>query len=303
MPKFVIVIPSHDSFSTLRHAVESAITQKFDDYSIVISDNASQDGTVEYLNSLKHFRVESAVSHKIRVGKSENWNRAFALASDCQYLVMLHSDDVLYADSLVKLSEGIARFGCRSLFFSGHDQMALPGEIRSRKIWPVPYMLNAGRAAQLLTLKNTASVVGFSFRPEDFSRLGGFDPKLDFLQDQKFAIELAGEAGATYLPVKMGCYRDSPVRPSVIAKWAPEELRFIQRSLEQAQVNRFLANICLRGRMAFLKQRIEAENPNYWTSFHVELLRIGVENLGESDRRKLLWVSRILKAYISAKGK
>ena len=70
MPKYCIVIPSLNSEDTILDAVISATSQRFSDYSVVVSDNASEDSTIEKLASVTAPNL-TVISDQ-RVGKSEN---------------------------------------------------------------------------------------------------------------------------------------------------------------------------------------------------------------------------------------
>ena len=46
-------IPTYNRLTGLRTAVESVLTQDYENVEIVISDNASNDGTLEYCQALE----------------------------------------------------------------------------------------------------------------------------------------------------------------------------------------------------------------------------------------------------------
>src|SRR5207237_3905500 len=92
MPYFCIVIPSSDAAQTIEEAIRSAVSQDYGDYRVVVSDNASADGTIECLQRLGNHQRLAIHQHSERLGKTANWNRAFRLAGDCEYFVNLHAD-------------------------------------------------------------------------------------------------------------------------------------------------------------------------------------------------------------------
>jgi|SRR5215469_5955334 len=98
MPKVSVCIPTHNTARYLPEAIESVLTQDFDDYELVICDNASTDQTPEicqsYLDSrIRYFRFEQMVK------QGGNWNRCLKLSRG-QYVSLLHSDDRYLPDFL-----------------------------------------------------------------------------------------------------------------------------------------------------------------------------------------------------------
>ena len=52
MPRYCIIIPSYNSESTIVPAVTSAINQNYKDFSVVVSDNCSDDNTIQLLSKI-----------------------------------------------------------------------------------------------------------------------------------------------------------------------------------------------------------------------------------------------------------
>jgi glycosyltransferase involved in cell wall biosynthesis len=229
--RFCIVIPTFNSLATLPAAVESALAQDFDDYRVFVSDNASTDGSADYLLSLSDPRLEVALQTEC-VGKTPNWNRAFSGAPEAKFFVMLHSDDVLYPGALRTLAAGIERAPGGALYFANHDALSLDGsEVRPRKGWPLRYRLGSRRFDRLQTLLNAVTVVGTVFRADAFRKVGGFDPRYDFYQDMELFHQLGKHGDAVYIPAKVGQYRDTPLRPKNRLAFAIEEARWLQERL------------------------------------------------------------------------
>jgi glycosyltransferase involved in cell wall biosynthesis len=104
-PLFTIAIPTYNRAALLAEALQSALAQTFDDYEIVVRDNASTDGTAELVRGhpsprLRHYRNEENVG----------WHRNFdLLAQDAQgeYLVYLQDDDLLRPDFLARAARAL----------------------------------------------------------------------------------------------------------------------------------------------------------------------------------------------------
>lgn len=98
-PLFSIIIPTRNRAHLLRYAVESALSQQFGDYEIVVSDNFSGDDTKR--------AAEQAGSHRVRYVRTEktlampdSWE--FALSHSRGEWVTVLCDDSVLGASLLK---------------------------------------------------------------------------------------------------------------------------------------------------------------------------------------------------------
>lgn len=98
--KYTIAIPTHDDFDTIERCIDSVLNVNFQDYEIVISDTSTTEETWKYLQEkvrdMKNIRVYR---------NDKNWdmwkNHNFCMEkSNGDYILYIHSDDVLLDDSL-----------------------------------------------------------------------------------------------------------------------------------------------------------------------------------------------------------
>jgi len=95
MPRVSIIIPTCDRLAMLREAVESALAQRYGDLEVLVSDNASRDGTREamaaYLSDprFRYFRNETDL------GMVGNWRKALFERAQGDYFLILSDDDCL----------------------------------------------------------------------------------------------------------------------------------------------------------------------------------------------------------------
>ena len=83
-----IIIPTYNRLELLKRAIASVEAQSYTDYELIIIDDASTDGTNEYLLELDHITV-TLFENK---GVSYARNKGVALASG-EYIAFLDSDD------------------------------------------------------------------------------------------------------------------------------------------------------------------------------------------------------------------
>ena len=58
-PTISVITPTHNRVGFLRQAVASVAAQSLEQWEMIVADDASEDGTWEYLQSLKETRVRS----------------------------------------------------------------------------------------------------------------------------------------------------------------------------------------------------------------------------------------------------
>ncbi len=100
VPKISIGVPVYNGADTIARALDSLLAQEFTDFELIISDNASTDGTLEIV------RAYSATDQRIRlieqpVNRGALANFAFVLnAAVGEYFVWAASDDIRSSDYL-----------------------------------------------------------------------------------------------------------------------------------------------------------------------------------------------------------
>jgi glycosyltransferase involved in cell wall biosynthesis len=107
--KFTFLIPSKNRLELLKFAVDSILRQEYRDFEIVVSDNASEQDYLGYINQIGDKRIvyERAATP---ISVTENWNRALSMASG-DYVLMLGDDDALTPRFLPHVSEVVSARG------------------------------------------------------------------------------------------------------------------------------------------------------------------------------------------------
>jgi glycosyltransferase involved in cell wall biosynthesis len=91
-PQLTIGLPVYNGQKYIGQAIESILAQTYRDFELVISDNASTDGTQEICREyLKDPRVRYYRSKKNN-GGAWNWNRVFELSSGLYFKWAAHDD-------------------------------------------------------------------------------------------------------------------------------------------------------------------------------------------------------------------
>src|SRR5574344_508305 len=93
MPKYSLLLPVHNSIKYISTCINSILSQNFYDFELVISDNYSNDGTSEYLNSLTDKRIK-LFHTKSFISQPENWNFVISKASGT-WVILIGADDAI----------------------------------------------------------------------------------------------------------------------------------------------------------------------------------------------------------------
>lgn len=91
--KFSLLIPTRNRLNLLKYAVASVLSQSYNDWEIIISDNASTEDIKGYVSSLNEPRIKYSRSEEF-LSITENWNRCIDLCTG-DYVIMIGDDDIL----------------------------------------------------------------------------------------------------------------------------------------------------------------------------------------------------------------
>lgn len=128
-PLFSVLLPSKDRPELLGYALESVRRQRFDDYEVIVSDNASAQPYAPLVAALDDPRYR-CVRNEEPVPVTGNWNNALAAAQG-QYVVMLGDDDALAPGYFTTMAQTIARFNQPAVVYCCAYHYAYPGVMPS----------------------------------------------------------------------------------------------------------------------------------------------------------------------------
>lgn len=108
--RFSVLLPTRNGGALLADCIASILEQDFDDFELVVSDNANTDATPDVLERLKGSPRLKVVRQETPLAVAENWTAALR-ASSGQYVLMMGDDDYLLPHALRTLDELITRYG------------------------------------------------------------------------------------------------------------------------------------------------------------------------------------------------
>ena len=91
--KFSVLLPTRNRLELLAYAIETVRRQDYDDWEIVVSDNASEQDIAGFVSSLNEPRIKYVRTQSF-VPVTDNWNNALRNSTG-DYVIMLGDDDCL----------------------------------------------------------------------------------------------------------------------------------------------------------------------------------------------------------------
>ncbi len=108
-PDISIILPVHNALSYLPSCIESILRQSHSNFELIISDDASTDTTVAYVQSLQREDLRIRLIQNPKIGAGPARNQAISHARG-RYLAFVDADDILLPDYLKKLYTAAEEF-------------------------------------------------------------------------------------------------------------------------------------------------------------------------------------------------
>jgi glycosyltransferase involved in cell wall biosynthesis len=198
-PLVSIGIPTYNRADAyLAGALDSALAQDYPNLEIIVSDNASTDGTQDLVESKKDVRIRY-FRHDENIGAAKNPNFCLQQARGA-YFLLLHDDDMIdpdFVSACVRaldgdLNVGVVRTGIRIIDAAGHVTSESENPVAGLSFEDFLLAWFDGRTWHYIpnTLYNTAGL----------RRLGGFHSKTYMFEDAVVLARLASELGRIDIP-------------------------------------------------------------------------------------------------------
>lgn len=139
--KFSFLIPSKNRLELVAHAVESILRQDYENFEIIISDNASDQ---DYGSFVKDIGDDRIIYNRLStpVSVTQNWNNALNLASG-DYILMLGDDDALTPGFIQRVSKLIDDMECPDILYCAAYHYCYPNVIASE---PTGYLADVSNS-------------------------------------------------------------------------------------------------------------------------------------------------------------
>ena len=221
-PTVSVVIATHNRRAFLAEAVASVRAQTFDNWEILVVDDASEDDTWEWLTRAR--------DERLRIFRlSENSERAVAANHGIgeargEFIMFLDDDDLLRPDALAQLTEAlrqdesaVAAAGARLKIKEGAYAVRInhPSKPVKKIIWP-----------ELLHGSVWSAVSGQTlYRTEKVRQVGGYPPGVIVVDDRALWLRIARLGPVLILPSIVLDYRVHD------GQWRPHNIQDMRKSV------------------------------------------------------------------------
>lgn len=184
-PAISVVMPAYRRPDKVRRAVASVLEQTFQDWELVIVDDASPDSLADALDELARDRRVRVIRHRTNRGGSAARNTGI-LASSAKVIALLDSDDRWLPEKLAGDTAFIARQNGSHWF--GFGQYWIDSINGRRESAPAPQRMP--RLDEYLFVQRGAMQTSSLLLPAVHARRVLFDETLPRLQDWDFVLRL-----------------------------------------------------------------------------------------------------------------
>lgn len=201
-PLFTIFLPSYNGGAFLRQAVASVLAQTFRDWELIVLDDGSTDGSVEWLQSLGEPRLR--VLESAHIGIVENWRRSLQI-DKARWMTFLGQDDVFDAHFLQTVAELIEQNPDADIFHAHFRFIDQNGKtLRSCHPMPEREIASEYIAALFCDTRDTYGT-GYVLRSEKYDAVGGIAPweRLLFADD---ALWISAMHGSHKITAERECF-------------------------------------------------------------------------------------------------
>lgn len=199
--KLAIAIPTFNRAELLRAALLSVgdCPQWID---IHVFDNASQDHTAKVCSEYGSVRFHPTETN---CGYVANINRCLSLASDYQWIRILHSDDLSLIQDWARLKDLLGNLEDAGLVFGGTAIAGEQGQIMTtptcqKRLW----QSGAEAVSRLISPIPCSSTI---YSGEAVLRIGGFDPAFEYCADEEYNARVAQKYDIAEIDLAISAYR------------------------------------------------------------------------------------------------
>lgn len=243
-PKVSVVIKSYNHAPFVRQCIQSVLDQSFQDFEIIVTDDASTDGTADIIREFKDPRIDLQVlsrNHGISIAMNTTLARARG-----EYVAILNSDDFALPGRLEKQVAFLDQNPEISVLFGfplAVDERGAPREALNTFIAPKPpARFTRAIWLRLLFFKgNCFCAPTAMIRRQAYAEVGRYDPRLTNLQDYDMWIRMMKAGREIHvLPEQFTAFRIRAENANMSAPRADSRLR---TQFESAQILKHYAGM------------------------------------------------------------
>jgi glycosyltransferase involved in cell wall biosynthesis len=223
-PKVSVLIPSYNQESVIEQTVLSALTQNYDNLEVVVSDDASIDGTQQILREIQGKYPErlKLFLHQTNVGVTKNHTRGLLECSG-DFIAFQDGDDLFLPEKIKKQVEFMLKHPDCTI--SSHDVDVFDSETgRTLYLWSQRFGQREGGIYELVRYGNYLSSVSVMVRRIHLPEYG-YDDRIRIGSDWLLWLETLsrGKGRIYYLDEILARYRRHAGNLTNISSWKYED--------------------------------------------------------------------------------
>ncbi|MDJ0649617.1 MAG: glycosyltransferase [Xenococcaceae cyanobacterium MO_188.B19] len=214
MVKVSVCIPTYNRCHYLQYAINSVLNQSYNDYELIICDDASSDDTAEVVSQYQDSRIRY-IQHPQNIGRSKNMRSGFTAATG-EYFIKFDDDDAIAPEFLAKTVQILdtspeADFVCTDHWIINADSIRDEAATRENSARWGKDKLQSGIIPNLIEetfIKQSLQVGSTLFRRQCLAEIDYMRPEADGCEDFDLLVRiaLAGYQGY-FLPELLMEYR------------------------------------------------------------------------------------------------
>lgn len=207
MPLVSVIIPSYNHEKFVGECIQSVLNQTFQDFEIIITDDASTDRTVEIIEQFNDPRIK-LFKHSINQGVSITANNCI-LHTSGKYIAWLSTDDAWYPEKLEVQVQYLDKHPEIGAVFGKVDWIDSSGNLITDNSFPYLNVFNVKNRTRAEWLRhffltgNCLSLPSSLVRKECFDEVGRFNPFYTKILDLDLWIRLCFKYDIAILDQKL----------------------------------------------------------------------------------------------------
>jgi glycosyltransferase involved in cell wall biosynthesis len=274
-PKVSVLIPSYNQEAVIEQTVMSALTQNYENLEVVVSDDASRDGTPQILKGIQSKYPErlKIFLHQTNLGVTKNHLRGLR---ECHgdFIAFQDGDDLFLPGKIKKQVEFM--LGHPDCTISSHDVDVFDSETgRTLYLWSQRFGRREGGIRELVRYGNYLSSVSVMVRRIHLPEYG-YDDRIRIGSDWLLWLEVLsrGKGRIYYLDEVLARYRRHAGNLTNVSNWKYED-QFITLALVETKWPGLLFPARMRrseiqfmiGMSAFSQKRLKDARTYFLESF------------------------------------
>lgn len=223
-------IPTRNRSPLLRRAIASVLAQSYRDFTLVVSDNASDDATAEVVASFDDQRIDYRPLDRA-IERAANFNRLIEL-TDADFLIALGDDDELHPDHLSRTVEILKRWPTVGVVHTAYEivdmrDSALAATVRSGKPQDSIALMTGSRFIERSMREGpTVCLSSALFRRAALLSAGGWRSEDGVIDDLPLLLRVAAGWDFAYLDRPLALMRaHSEADSSALGSFTPNGFR------------------------------------------------------------------------------